>query len=993
MFIRSWLTTIGLALLLSRVCLGAVDAHDELVYGRYSRTIGPIAIKYERRMSFPELNRPATKVDVELGKAIFSFDGLGEVRIWPLPDRCPVWSRCRTFGNARQAGYICQAEELKVEGTWKRYFGFLCKEGAAVVPARDVELYNTYGSPLIRYKSTKALRLRWGLMVPGSGHLSLKSQEELCPKITDPLHVSLHLLNSDHTPLEVPSTWYKNARTGPALREGLTISLHWAGFEPKRPNAGTANDKLFMAVDAVGDRHFEPDGGNHTLQFAETFEALTLDLHDWFKIERDGYYRVRFELDGDAPGLTDRLRGFNQVDAVFTIGMPPKQPTVAEYNAQIHPLGGPENEERLKRLIKETAKAKPREAKPLPADVEALLAWSKPVNGLAGRIEFVWQQRNFWQQKVLLVRLKNVSDQPLTIPMGNPSDAKAPSFFDVYAQQGSSPWRRATEFGHYNRYVPAPSDPKAAMQAREPLRLAKLPPSDRPWVTLAPGQESIALAAGSDKKDTGEAKRVKVVLQQPDTSIPGRWSGVLETPPRAMELPEEQLRALRAVLPFPDHFPPLSYEDSRWYTTSAVEGLHRSNEPLIDMLPIYDPAGVRKEFDRRMQAEKIPQMKLLLASIAAGVGSEEGALFFLETKKDTDYVTVLSLHEALWITYVNCTGGPSEWETAKLPDWLAELFLTIISDDRFVTGLEQGNFASGTAFTVASRGSQLLFALGKSKYRTVVPLLLERVRRGNTGWYTLQALGDIGDQRAIPVLIELVEAAGESWKRSKRRRFDRSFEQAAYALSKLKAREAVPVLVKYVENPDAIRSLERIGDPRALPVLREVVAARGKIVRDGKHVAPDLDGERLFAARFAIAHFDSDNEATLLGELLDDPSTTRHQRYNIVMRLGTLDDPKAISFLVTIVKTEADHHILDMAITGLARFKHKAAVKGLIECFDVPFKEQRFGKGGHATPATYRNLIARSLQGITGQPFGADKERWHRWWTEKGIKYYERGGP
>ncbi len=83
------------------------------------------------------------------------------------------------------------------------------------------------------------------------------------------------------------------------------------------------------------------------------------------------------------------------------------------------------------------------------------------------------------------------------------------------------------------------------------------------------------------------------------------------------------------------------------------------------------------------------------------------------------------------------------------------------------------------------------------------------------------------------------------------------------------------------------------------------------------------------------------------------------------------------------------HYLIDMAISDLGEFKCKAAVEGLIECFDVDFKEEEVGKGEHATPATYRNRIARSLQAITGQPFGADKQQWLKWWQEKGQQSAE----
>jgi hypothetical protein len=73
----------------------------------------------------------------------------------------------------------------------------------------------------------------------------------------------------------------------------------------------------------------------------------------------------------------------------------------------------------------------------------------------------------------------------------------------------------------------------------------------------------------------------------------------------------------------------------------------------------------------------------------------------------------------------------------------------------------------------------------------------------------------------------------------------------------------------------------------------------------------------------------------------------------------------------------------------LAQFKFKAAVEGLIQCFDVEFKEETVGKGEHLTPQTYRNQIARSLQEITGQKFGANKEQWLKWWQEEGRQSKE----
>src|SRR5437867_3510713 len=85
-----------------------------------------------------KLKRPGSKLDVETGAAVFTFAGLGPSRVWKLP-KCPIfceWPSLKDYPfegqngsfktNLDDYGYVCQAEELQVNGQWKRYFGFVC---------------------------------------------------------------------------------------------------------------------------------------------------------------------------------------------------------------------------------------------------------------------------------------------------------------------------------------------------------------------------------------------------------------------------------------------------------------------------------------------------------------------------------------------------------------------------------------------------------------------------------------------------------------------------------------------------------------------------------------------------------------------------------------------------------------------------------------------------------------------------------------------------
>jgi HEAT repeat protein len=629
---------------------------------------------------------------------------------------------------------------------------------------------------------------------------------------------------------------------------------------------------------------------------------------------------------------------------------------------------------------------------------------------LAARIEEVC---DIWRATTLLVRLKNTSQQPLVVPTGNPRDKNAAQAYEVYVRQGTGPWRRADWAWDSYCEQPAPRRPATRRPVARPAdedeglvysadHIRGLE-ADRPRVTLQPGEHCLAFIRANDEQDNGQPKEFKVVLRQPQAGAAGPWIGVLETPPRFAPRTLVQPAALTGALPMPEHFPRFTYASTgiNWSgQESVVKALWDSNRELFDLLPIYDPADVRKEFERRMRTEKRLSVKLLLAVVAARAGSEEAGLFLLETMKDTDYRVCVNVHGALALL-VSYRHPPNASPGSAPPDWVVELSMAALADNRFVTGLEEANSAAGTSFTVASCDAMdLECALCDSRYSKALPLLIQRLKTGQSGSYTASMLGWMGDQRAIPFLIEMVETAGKTAKYAKEDGLSEELSRPAYALAELKAREAVPLLLRYVEYPEIIDALGNIDDARAVPALQKLVSARGKITRDGKDVYPELGQKRLFAAKVALAGFDRDKGADRLGEMLGDQSLSVFQRGEVVIYLGRRHDPRAIPYLVKAIKTESRYQpanmteesrnfLIEMAIRGLGEVKYKAAVEGLIECFDVDFKEKDLGKGGRATPATYRNHIARSLQATTGQPFGADKQQWLKWWQGEGKQSAE----
>ena len=380
MFATLRLIAVGVVLLLSQAIYAEDDAHDKLVYGRYARTLSPSGVKVlvtrtTIEMKTTQLDRPATKKDVEAGRAVFTFEGLGETRIWKLPEPSlsAVWTTLST-PTFICSGWVCQAEEFNVGGKWKRYFGFVCGQGAAVVPADEIELQSFWPGWPWEPKGPSHSAVPWEITVPGPKPGFWKRQGDETPKLGDPLPVGFYGYNLLDRHGGIPGILYRNSRHGgPALVDAIKVSVSWAPFDRAYPV-----QRPFAPLEPIRKARFpvnkevpdaaldgtQPPGGRQRL--------FTLDLRDWFTVEHEGVYRVALEIDNEALGF--RGDGFVRaggnkpvVTRDFVIGKEPQRSTIAEYNAAYPVLGGNENEQRLKRVIRETIKPKPVERKPLPA--------------------------------------------------------------------------------------------------------------------------------------------------------------------------------------------------------------------------------------------------------------------------------------------------------------------------------------------------------------------------------------------------------------------------------------------------------------------------------------------------------------------------------------------------------------------------------------------------------------------------------------------------
>ena len=487
----------------------------------HSRKVQPNAVKVPSdpwgKSWFAELRRPATKQDVTQGKAVFTLEGLGQSRVWKLPE-CPMfcaWPELKDYPWPREpgenihyqdCGYVCQAEELLVGGKWKRYFGFVCEHGAAVVPAGRIEL--SFDAPkTVSYERLNG-GIDWGTTDPG--RTAQEGKKETHPRPADPLPVDIYIRNRRGDEQEVSTVFYRSAKEGgPAFLQGIGVSLKWMPFDPRSPNEDYCiNDKSYRPVPSIRDAHFAPGGPKRPLKSGESFKAFTFDLHDWFKIDQTGYYRMEFEFDEPKMGLSNRRDRSGRCLYIFAVGDPPRQRSLAELNREIEPFGSKENERRLVKLIKETVAVKTPELNISGAQPDALLPWSKPAGGLAARIEFV--ARGGVTGLVVLVRLKNVSGGAITVPTGNPSDSHAARLFELYTQRQGDAWRRTAWFPGEHVAGPGPkADRHGTIYSADDLK---------------PGESCLAYLCGREDTESGR-RRDPVCRKHQSRLAPGGPAG------------------------------------------------------------------------------------------------------------------------------------------------------------------------------------------------------------------------------------------------------------------------------------------------------------------------------------------------------------------------------------------------------------------------------------------------------------------------------------
>ncbi len=186
------------------------------------------------------------------------------------------------------------------------------------------------------------------------------------------------------------------------------------------------------------------------------------------------------------------------------------------------------------------------------------------------------------------------------------------------------------------------------------------------------------------------------------------------------------------------------------------------------------------------------------------------------------------------------------------------------------------------------------------------------------------------------------------------------------------AEAAVPLLLEHIRFVDVIEALENIGDERALPAIREIVARKGMMASD-PDANPETVAERFVAARIASVTLEGERASERYCELLSDETLTGFQRRAVVWRLRGRADEAAARCLVQVVLNDPDGGPVNQAIEALGDIPFAVSVEGLIAGFDRSFDgmqdwKRAYTGGGSFRLSAFRDCRTHRMPTLSNRP-------------------------
>ncbi len=262
-------------------------------------------------LRFPILEKPATADDVASNRAIFSLEGQREVRVPAMP-KLPQPARWTTLkdvpvhitdsnGVTHQEydsnGYVWQVEEIRNGDRWERFYGFVGHHVIARVPASEIE-FETPFAPWAHFKEGLDVQV---MLVDSS----------LTPyEPGRPVSVVVRIRNRLGVAHSSPTELMRRSPDGKGmLRKGINLGLKRWKKNGTKPSSNAPHEGELLTAKHV--HHFEPAEASRTLEPLESFEAMRLNINEWFDLSEPARYHFWVTFDADSGFGETRAAAFS----------------------------------------------------------------------------------------------------------------------------------------------------------------------------------------------------------------------------------------------------------------------------------------------------------------------------------------------------------------------------------------------------------------------------------------------------------------------------------------------------------------------------------------------------------------------------------------------------------------------------------------------------------------------------------------------------------
>jgi hypothetical protein len=400
---------------------------------------------------------------------------------------------------------------------------------------------------------------------------------------------------------------------------------------------------------------------------------------------------------------------------------------------------------------------------------------------------------------------------------------------------------------------------------------------------------------------------------------------------------------------------------------SETSGLWAANSEIIIKALQNDSPAMLESIRKRLKLKTtLPSLKLIYAGMLAHKGDEEGQRYLTQAGRNAE--TLQEALDAFWVVGHLNHFISEDYIEIKAEDikWAEPFMLEMLTKSKKLKTPEYySEPMDRIVVAMSSDGGDFGRILAKNKCAKIYPIL-ESLLQSNLidldKREVLYALDELGDRRAIPIFMNILEAhEGDEYR------------YAASALQKMDVKEAIPILLKHLHDYNTYPALSGFKDPRILPALKEAL--------------PKLKEYELGEAKILIIKLEDADKLPRFIELAKDPQH-KDMGFDSMDEIYKLNDPRSISFAVDELNNTTDLYRIHQAIKILSLFKKDAvAIKALIDGLKIDFDALAEGKNvARDNNEFYRSKIADHLAEMTGQrELGTDREKW--------LDYFHKSHP